>query len=53
MKFRNKKAPGAPTKDMGNGRTKDMAKPIAMYMPIHFNWYIRNCLSLLCAEFIS
>ena len=53
MKFRNKKAPGAPTKDMGNGRTKDMAKPIAMYMPIHFNWYIRNCLSLLYAELIS
>ena len=53
MKFMNKKAPSDPTKDMGNGRTKDMAKPIAMYMPIHFNWYRRNCLSLLCAELIS
>jgi hypothetical protein len=30
-----------------------MAKPIPMYIPIHFNWYMRNCLSLLCAELIS
>ena len=46
MKFKSKKAPSAPTKDIGNGRTKDMAKPMPTYMPIHFNWYIRNCLSL-------
>jgi hypothetical protein len=29
-----------------------MAKPIVMYIPIHFNWYRRNCLSSLCVVFI-
>ena len=53
MKFKSRKAPSAPTKDRGNGRAKDMAKPIATYIPIHFSWYKRNCLSLLCAALIS
>ena len=53
MKFKNKKAPSAPTKDTGNGKTKDMTKPIPTYIPIHFNWYKRNCLSPLCAALIS
>ena len=52
MKFKSMKTPSAPTKDIGNGRTKDIAKPIATYIPIHFNWYTRNCLSSLCMALI-
>ena len=37
IKFSKKKAPNAPTRDIGKGRIKDMAKPIAMYVPIHFS----------------
>jgi hypothetical protein len=37
IRFSKKNAPKAIIKDMGNGRTKDITAPIAMYMPIHFS----------------